>query len=172
MSTLSMRAYARHRAVALSAVQKAIETGRISTQPDGSIDPQLADRQWEENTRCGAPSIVKGAPGTVNGSGYGASQYTEARAERERYRALLAKIEYEERVGKLVSSEEVEAEAFQTFRQFRDRMLNIPDRVAAMIAAETDPAKVYEILASEVRAALNDFAGPPNIQSPAADQIQ
>ena len=48
MANLSMRAYARRRAVSLAAVQKAIESGRISLQPDGSIDPEGADRQWEE----------------------------------------------------------------------------------------------------------------------------
>jgi hypothetical protein len=36
-------------------------------------------------------------------------------------------------------------------------MLNIPDRVAAMVAAESDAAKCYEILASEIRRALNEF---------------
>ena len=48
--------------------------------------------------------------------------------------------------------------AFNKFRQFRDAMLNIPDRVAAMLAAETDAAKCYEILATEIRKALNEFA--------------
>jgi hypothetical protein len=33
MAIMSLRAYARHRGVELSAVQKAIKTGRISTQP-------------------------------------------------------------------------------------------------------------------------------------------
>jgi hypothetical protein len=48
--------------------------------------------------------------------------------------------------------------AFNKFRQFRDHMLNIPDRVAAMVAAETEAAKCYEILAIEIRRALNEFA--------------
>jgi len=160
-----MRGYARHRAVALAAVQKAIENGRISLQPDGCIDSELADRQWEQNTRLGASDILKGPHVTEHGSGHGTSPYAQARAERERYAALLAKVEYEKRVAKLVDRDEVKAAAFKTFREFRDRMLNIPDRVAAMIAAETDPAKIHEILAAEVRAALNDFADPPTLQS-------
>ena len=41
--SMSLRAYARHRGVALSAVQKAIATGRIHPEPDGSIDPAKAD---------------------------------------------------------------------------------------------------------------------------------
>ena len=90
--------------------------------------------------------------------GFGAAQYTKARAVREHYQARLAKIEYEERVGNLVSKDEVQIAAFNKFRAFRDAMLNIPDRIAAMLAAEPEEAKCYEILATEIRKSLNDFA--------------
>ena len=89
---------------------------------------------------------------------FGAAQYTKARAVREHYQARLAKLDFEQRVGSLVSRDEVKIAAFNTLRQFRDAMLNIPDRVAAMLAAEPDPAKCYEILATEIRKALNEFA--------------
>ena len=46
MNGLSIRAYARHRGVSHVAVKKAIDTGRISTLPDGTIDPNAADAQW------------------------------------------------------------------------------------------------------------------------------
>ncbi len=47
---LSRRAYARHRGCAESAVRKAIATGRITPEPDGSIDPAKADAQWAAQT--------------------------------------------------------------------------------------------------------------------------
>jgi hypothetical protein len=37
-------------------------------------------------------------------------------------------------------------------------MLNIPDRLAALLAAETDPARVHELLTTEIRRALQEFA--------------
>ncbi len=40
-------------------------------------------------------------------------------------------------------------------------MLNIPDRIAAMLAAETEAAKCYEILATEIRKVLNEFSDSP-----------
>lgn len=158
MAILSQRAYARHRGVALSAVQKAIETGRITTQPDGRIDSEQADVEWEQNTTRRAPPVAKRGQEEDDVSMFGASQYTKARAVREHYQARLAKIEYEERTGKLVPKDEVQIAAFNKFRQFRDHMLNIPDRVAAVVAAETEAAKCYEVLATEVRRALNEFA--------------
>jgi hypothetical protein len=106
-----------------------------------------------------------------NGPGSGGSEYARARAEREHYSALLAKLEYEERAGKLIDTDDVKAQAFRTFREIRDRMLNIPDRVAAIIAAETEPAKIHEILSVEITTALNGFADRPSVQSAVFDQV-
>lgn len=43
---VSRREYARHRGCSESAVRKAIATGRIALEPDGTIDPEKADAQW------------------------------------------------------------------------------------------------------------------------------
>ena len=153
-----VRAYARHRGVDPMSVEKAIKSGRITRDLDGEIDFEKADRDWEQNTR---PAM---SPDEDNG---GLAQYSRARAIREYYQASLAKIDYEQKVGKLLPKDEVQAAAFNTYRQFREQLLNIPDRVAAIIAAETgmDTKKVYEILTAEVRHALNEFADPPNRSS-------
>jgi hypothetical protein len=159
MAIMSLRQYARHRGVALSAVQKAIQSNRIPTLADGRIEPDVADAEWERNTTPYAPAVTRRTNEEEDDAGgLGVNQYTKARAVREHYLARLAKIDYEERVGKLVSKDEVQVSAFNKFRQFRDQLLNIPDRLAAMLAAENDPSKVYEILATEIRKALNEFA--------------
>ncbi len=152
MAIMSQTAYSRHRGVAVRAVQKAIEAGRITTLSTGQIDSDRADEEWEQNTR-GYTTMTSDDEG-----GFGASQYAKARAVREHYQARLAKLEFEQRTGKLVSVDEVRVAAFNKFRQFRDHILNIPDRVAAMVAAETEAAKCYEILAIEIRKALNEPA--------------
>src|SRR4029450_2483472 len=43
---LSARAYARHRGVSHTAVQKALRAGRIVALPDGTIDPTVGDAAW------------------------------------------------------------------------------------------------------------------------------
>ena len=43
---LSARAYARHRGVSHTAVQKALRAGRITALPDGTINPEVADQAW------------------------------------------------------------------------------------------------------------------------------
>ena len=108
MAIMSLRQYAKHRGVALSAVQKAIQSGRISTVADGGVDSELADGDWERNTTAHAPAVTRRLDQEEDdGPTSGASQYTKARAVREHYQARLAKIDYEERTAKLVSKDEV-----------------------------------------------------------------
>lgn len=47
---LSRRKYAEYRGVSESAVRKAIASGRISVEDDGTIDPLRADAEWDSST--------------------------------------------------------------------------------------------------------------------------
>jgi len=166
---MSLRAYAKRRGCAMSAVQKAIRTGRITTTADGKIDPAQADAEWEQNT---VPRAVAAArhrtspspPRRLSASVApdpalaGGGNYLVARGVREGFLARLAKIQYEEKLGKLINRDEVQVERFNTNRIIRDGVLNIADRVSAQLAAETDEKKVHEILTTELRNALNGIA--------------
>src|ERR1051325_8092336 len=148
---LSLRAYAKHRGVSLPAVQKAIRTGRITTTPEGKIDPVGADADWGRNTT--PPTMLSNAPnrtatrsvppvGTAQQQAEplltGLNSFAAARSVREQYLARLTKIQFEREIGKLVSRDEEQVAAFNKFRTFRDGMLNIADRIAAQIASEAD----------------------------------
>jgi hypothetical protein len=49
--------------------------------------------------------------------------------------------------------------AFTKARTVRDNLLNIPDRLAATLAAEADVDKVHQMLTGEIRKALDELAG-------------
>lgn len=189
--------YARHRGVSLPAVQHAVKAGRITRRPDGLIDTDQADREWEQNTDHNKAHFEqRGVPKKRNGQGpappaatghvqagrhraathavrhaeqdaaeLGSAErlatgpdFSKARAAKEIYEARIKKLDYEERLGNLVSRKSVEVEAFTAFRILRDACFNIPDRVSAQIAAETDGTVVYEILMVELRRAFEEFA--------------
>ena len=61
--------------------------------------------------------------------------------------------------GKYVDADEVKVAAFNKARIVRDGLLNIPDRLAALLAAESDEHKVHKLLASEIRAVLEEQSG-------------
>jgi pyruvate/2-oxoglutarate dehydrogenase complex dihydrolipoamide acyltransferase (E2) component len=163
MALLSLRAYAKHRGVSLAAVQKAIHSGRITANADGLIDSDRADAEWAAKTRPGQRRARPAPPAMreqAEAPGAGGLDYFRARAIRESYLARLAKIEFEEKTAKLVSRDEVQVAAFTRGRVVRDNLLNIADRLAATLAAESDVDKVHRLLSDEIRMALDALTGP------------
>ncbi len=156
MPIMSQRAYARRRGLVHSAVQRAVQSGRISTLANGQIESDVADAEWTQNSNVRIGRRHHSSDADVPS----AVQYERARAIREHYQARLAKLEFEQKVGSLVPKDEVQIAAFNEFRIHRDAMLNLPDRLAAMLAAETEPARCHEILADEIRKSLNDGSMP------------
>lgn len=86
--------------------------------------------------------------------------YAQSRAVREAYQARLAKLEYEQKSGKLVDADQVKASAFKTARTVRDGLLNLPDRIAHELAHETDATRVHARLSTEIRTVLEALAQP------------
>jgi len=161
---LSASAYAKRRGVSHVAVLKAIKTGRIVKESDGTIDPEKADAAWAKNTsqaqqRKAVKKIEPASerpidPPLVNSG----PNYAQSRAIKEAYLARLAKLEYEEKSAVLVRADSVKVAWFNTLRVLRDRVLNLPDRLAPILASEADPRKIGELLDTELRQILNDAA--------------
>lgn len=174
--------YANHRGVTKQSVGKAIATGRISATKDDKgwivIDSEIADQQWDANTddarrplleRSGVIDAVDldddlastgepANPSPAQQATIAASKrYVDARAERERYQASTAKMDYQRKSGQLARVDEVEAEAFRTARMIRDAMLNIPDRISHELAAMSDAGKIHFHLTGAIKAALDDL---------------
>ncbi|MFA5041625.1 MAG: hypothetical protein WC464_08340 [Bdellovibrionales bacterium] len=158
---MNISEYARHRGVSHVAVIKAINDGRIEREADGSIDPVKADEAWSKNTnqahsrKRASPAEV---PASVQSMGSAGPNFAQSRAIKEAYNARLAKLSYEEKSGQLVSIDSVKISWFGTLRVLRDRTLNLADRLAPLLAAETDPRKVAELLDTELRQILTDAA--------------
>lgn len=166
---LSVTAYARHRGVSHVAVLKAVKAGRIVKEADGSIDPDKADAAWTRNTnqaqqrKPAQQSEIKSnpyeaeapiSPPIVNSG----PNYAQSRAIKEAYHARLAKLSYEEKSGALVRTDNVKVAWFNVLRVLRDRALNLPDRLAPLLAAENDPKVLRDLLDDEIRQILNDAA--------------
>lgn len=167
---LSIRAYAQHRGVSHTAVGKAIKAGRIPQEPDGTIDPAQADAAWERNTlpsqnlNATAKPVETRVATTpkvstpLETTRTAAPDYQTSRAIREAYAARLAKLEYEERTGKLISAEDVSVRTFNLARRMRDRMLTLPRRLSAAFAAEQDARTIEQRMEDEIRQALEELS--------------
>jgi hypothetical protein len=175
---MSVKQYAEHRGCQIRAVSVAIAKGRISRSADGWIDSDQADKDWAANTnprmsdankrngaigqamkrrRTGKPAIAAPVP-VMQAPPDDIGQLAAARSVRERFAALLLKLDYEERTGKLINKDEVTTTAYQMHRMLRDSILAIPDRIAAQLAAEDDAAEVHRMLEAELRTVLEKVA--------------
>lgn len=173
---MSMREYARHRGVSAQAVSKAVARKRISVVYDAKgnrkIDPRVADIEWDRNSdeskfrSAGVDNRTPAEeldvpPASIPPSDKVGDAMRGSRAVRESYNAKLAKLEFEEKSGKLVGVSEVQREAFKLARAVRDSVMNLPDRLAPELAAETNIFKVHARLSEELRKCLESLQSSP-----------
>lgn len=161
MASLSIRAYARHRGVTHQAVRKAIAAGRIVVGPDGSIDPEQADRDWAASTAPRMATGTAGPPSPPAGAAVvNATAFTQGRTAKILAEAQRAALELRVRQGELLDRAMVLARVFAFVRNVRDAWLNWPSRVAAELAAalDVDQVRVAVELEARVRAHLEELA--------------
>lgn len=176
---ISLKEYARRRGVTPRAVRRAIEEGRISAAAEResrawAIDAELADRLWAGSTDpalqrgqdAGAGGGQSGYPpgppgeGAVGEADFGRDEeFMKARARRESWQADLAALRAQEQAAELCRVSAVRRSGFDHARRTRNKMLSIPARVSARLAAETDSAEIHRILTEEVTLALQELAG-------------
>jgi hypothetical protein len=91
-----------------------------------------------------------------------APDYQTSRAIREAYAARLAKLEFEERTGKLLNADEVKVKYFNLARLLRDRIQQIPRKLApqivAAVVAQPDQRVVEDLLMEAIREALEELS--------------
>lgn len=87
-----------------------------------------------------------------------AGAYQKARAMREAYAAKLAQLDYQQKMGQLVSKDDMKSSLFSAGRQLRDSLTQLPSRLAPQLASETDQHVISMMLATEINAALKELA--------------
>jgi phage terminase Nu1 subunit (DNA packaging protein) len=163
---LSLRAYARRRGVSAEAVSKAVAAGRLRDAVvvvDGQPkigDPELADREWEGNTR---PRADKAAPAARSEGDADIPDYLESRALREaaaaRREAALAdeaELDLAKRRGELIDAEDARGERIEAYSLVKARLLAVPSQVAQRLphlATEVEP-----VIDELIREALQELS--------------
>ena len=172
MMGVSLRAYARMRGCTEGAVRKAIAAKRITPNPDGTIDPERANQEWERNTFAGktlhTASRPTAAPRTTAQQAAipqspeltsdPIAAYLRARAVNETFKAKVAQLEYEERAGKLIQATKAGEYAAEFSAIVGDALSAWPDRLTPLVAASMDESVVHKILGNEVAALRRKIA--------------
>lgn len=117
-----------------------------------------AARQWRaENVGPRIKPEHNGGDGSP-ARGANAQDYWESRARREAAEAELAELKVEEQRGTLVKAADVRAAHAKRLAGLREAMLQIPARLSAVLAAESDQARCHDVLMAEVHTVLQQVA--------------
>lgn len=169
---ISIRAYGRHRGVSDAAVRKAIKAGRITPEPDGTIEPSRADREWQRNTDSAqqrSQAREKAVPvGAINAVREvhgeaplpsGGTTFLQARTANEVLKAQTNKVRLARLKGELVDRAQAIGHVFTLARAERDAWLNWPSRISAQMAAKlgVDAHTLHAALESAVREHLQEL---------------
>ncbi len=171
MLKITLKEYATHQKMTERSLRKHITEGLIpaaAVSHEGRkmmIDVKAADKALS----CRIPRRVSlaatsGTPKkaavrkVIEKAGTANITYAEARLLKARYQAALLKIDIDQRTSKLVSAEQVKKAAFDQARMLRDSLLNIPERIGAILAAESDQGKITSLLTTEIRQALEGLS--------------
>jgi len=147
------------------AVRLAAEQGRLTRREDGLFDLDQSIQQWNEtthhekghNNRVKLPADIP-TPDIPLRNETRSTDYAKARAGTQIYEALLKKLRYEERAKHLTPTADVENARFTEFRILREACFNIPSRIAAIIAGESDVERCQQLLENELNNVFNAFA--------------
>jgi len=180
-TTGNARQYAKHRGVSAVAVSVALKEGRIkAVSHDGRnyvLDFEQCDRDWVKNRNPANSASQAEAARNPDKQGpvepptppikdeadkaepeVSEMNFNQARTRRERFQAELARLEFEEKSGMLISAEKVRAQQFTLARNVREALLNIPNRIAPSMVGLSTLHEARMILTKEIHAALTSLA--------------
>lgn len=171
MPIMGYREYARHRGVALRAVQKAIESKRITPVNVAGklkIDSDQADRDWRENTDPVARSMLftsgPQSPAAPDDETQARPEddsdleLRQTRIETMQIKRDRERLELQREQGRLVDRDEVARLRFTEFRALRDALGNVALRTAPALAIEHDPIACERIVREALDEVLRAFA--------------
>ena len=156
MALITQAEFSRQLGVSKPYIHKLVKKGIIRLH-NGKVDTEQALAAMKANAdpakelREDSSSEVIPAAGNAAGG----VDFVTARTMREAFKAKLAKLEYEEKSGKLTDAARVRNDAFKAGWIIRDELLAIPDRLADVLAAEDDPGTVRKVIFDELELVLN-----------------
>ena len=170
---VSQAEYARQRGVSRQYIGQMVAKGVIrltnkkvdSDQANAALaavrEPARRERSKEQTTGPAA-SVTPPVNRPMDLSPVGGDLPTlllKSRIKSEIERSKILEIKARVEAGRYVDADEVKAAAFNKARVVRDGLLNIPDRLSAVLAAENNAVRIHEILSAEIRAALEELTG-------------
>jgi hypothetical protein len=121
----------------------------VSARHEKSREEKLKQPQPEQEQETRQPEEITAGAG---------SAYQHAKAFREKYNALSAKMAYEREMKTLLPADDVRQAVMDGDTIIRSRLESLPDQLAPQLAAETDEQRVRAILIEQIEHLLDDLS--------------
>jgi len=108
------------------------------------------------------PTAVTPSRAVPESLGQTSTSFGQARTIEMVFRAKLRRLEFETRQGKLIEADVVRRAIATAVRAMRDGILGLPDRLATVLAAESDAKKIHVTLKTELSRELEALADAIN----------
>ena len=156
--------YAKHRGVSKPYITKLAKNGVLVLRGDKvdvrASDTVLDDKPVDDVDPPPAQASPVGAPPrpVAESLGQAGASFGQARTIEMVFRAKLRRLEFETKQGRLIEAEAVRKTVADAVRSLRDGILGLPDRLATVLAAESDSKKVHVTLKTELSRELEALA--------------
>ena len=158
--------------VSRQAVHDLVKRGILSKDAAGLIDVAKAQAALANSVHPSSKTAAAlqstaqqpstNAPATTppeNGQNVEVTSYHVAKTLREAAEAQIARLKLAEMQGDVIRVDAVKNQLATVFSTVREALLQIPARMAPLLAADTDPVSVHNVLHAEIHQALHHLAG-------------
>ena len=143
--------YARHRAKSRQYISRLAKAG-VLVMRGGKVDVAASDAVLDDRPEP-VSERVAAAPVDTTPTG---TTFAQARTADMVFKARLRKMEYDQRMGKLMETDLFRQRIEAILVAIKETVMAWPNRVAPEIAPLTDERQVWDVLMREVRVLLND----------------
>lgn len=131
-------------------VTELLRDGVLQEESNGMLDEENAD--YALSLKQSMSQQIRGNKNKLQ------ELFIRAKLQNEIEKGKLLKLEAAEKEKSLISVEDVRRVVYERSRAVRNAILNVPDRVASLLASITDPVELHQILMKELRTALEELS--------------
>lgn len=168
MALLNQAQFAKQLGVARSYITQLKQDGRLVIV-NGKVDSEASEQRINETKDMSKRGVeerhqqerndkINTALGSIGPDGISGSLYQNARAQKEQFNALMAKLEYEKQIGELRPVAEIRNVVGRCHTIIRNRLELLPDTLTPQLAAMHDEHAVRAFLMNEIEALLAELS--------------
>lgn len=130
-------------------IGKIVKEGKLVFESDGKIDFEVAKKQLANNQERVKPS------NDIDPDNDNLNYY---KTQTEKYKSQITEIELQKKRGELLQAEDVKRDAYTVGKKLNNSLLSIPERISNILAVESDPLKIRNLLSEEIRLCLSEVS--------------